>query len=104
MTGFIFTAMEREICESADVASRIVRNAMPSLKLQDAWISAPRRFVSCAAAEARSCRRLPPLPYRNEASPASVRQRSLGDHGIAQAADALDALFIVIRNRVGASI
>jgi hypothetical protein len=55
--------------------------------LQDAWISAPRPFVSCAAAEARSSRCLPPLPHRSPASPASVRQHSLSDRGTAQAAD-----------------
>src|SRR5438105_2365506 len=35
----------------------------------------------------RSCRGVPALSHRNQASPAGVRQCSIGDHGVSQAAD-----------------
>ena len=61
--------------------------AMPSPKLQDAgyW----RRAALCPvrSRKLRPRRRFPALPHRNAASPAGVRQRAVGDHGVSQAAD-----------------
>ena len=62
--------------------------AMLSPTLQNAWILAPRRLcVLCGRGSSGHAGVFLALPHRNAASPAGVRQRSVGDHGVSQAAD-----------------
>ena len=88
MTRSISSPMDLEICESADVVSRIVLNRHAVAEVARR-LDIRRRAALCSVRprELRSRRCLPALPHRNAASPAGVRQRSLGDHGISQAAD-----------------
>ena len=82
------SAMAREICESADVVSQILRR-------RGALAEVARRLdvgtsplvVALRSRKLRPRRSVLALPHGNTASPAGFRQRAFGDHGISQAAD-----------------
>lgn len=82
MTQSGSSAMAHEICESADVVSRIVRDRHAIAEVARCLdIGAAPVAVLCGRGSSGHAGVLA-LPHRNQASLAGVRQCSVGDHGI----------------------